>query len=126
MQFGPPPAGVEGLPPRQLLPGNARTSGDAQVRAKYIEFFESEGFPAEAAAFREFVAATPASGAKAEASRLSNSSTGQAGAAPSSGRQLAAFAKALQAVRSTRAIQSAWRKRKDSEEGGGCTTVRHC
>mmetsp|Transcript_15814 Transcript_15814/g.43239 ORF Transcript_15814/g.43239 Transcript_15814/m.43239 type:complete len:441 (+) Transcript_15814:126-1448(+) len=114
----------------------------AEVRAKYADFYLAHGFKAEAQALCDSPEAPPrnsaglaspaptstpagarpsndSQGPAAEnaANRRAGGLTGGAGA-----RQLSAMARALQAMRSTRAIQSAWRARRDSAGNAGSET----
>jgi len=83
---------------RELLQGPWRTASPG-VQQKYADFFSAEGFEAEAEAVRR------------------QSATALGVAEPASGRGGAAtLAKVLQALRSTRAIQSAWRARQSGRE----------
>lgn len=147
---------VQPSPPRrQLLPGNwAKAS--PEVQTKYAEFFSSHGYQAEADTVRRAMTSQPGREVSTQSTGPSSlvgrlglgisraaaqvvSHAGQAEAPPppraeelpAGQRQLAAFARALQAIRSTRAIQMAWRARRPSGDAApapptaGAANVAH-
>jgi len=95
----------------QLLEGKWNQAS-SEVQAKYAEFFVAHGFEAEAKnlqAMSSQQSRRPSGGKSGDGGRPSQ------GRAPTSvgqpGQQMAALTRALQAIRSTRAIQAAWRSR---------------
>lgn len=92
----------------ELLQGPWR-GASPEVQSKYAEFFRDHGFEAEAS---EMVSGRRLSGSKPKvvnppSPESSNTTTRNS---------LSSISRVLQAVRSTRAIQSAWRARKSSEK----------
>lgn len=114
----------------ELLPGPWKAASP-EVQNKYAEFFRGHGFEAEA---NEMTSS---------GRRLSGSSLGKTKQAPASPAQpaprnapptppaggaqrnghLNSFARVIQAVRSTRAIQSAWRARKTSNASASASAA---
>mmetsp|Transcript_19845 Transcript_19845/g.35925 ORF Transcript_19845/g.35925 Transcript_19845/m.35925 type:complete len:436 (-) Transcript_19845:46-1353(-) len=119
---------------RELVPG-AWSQAGPEIRSKYAEFFESEGFLEAAQEVHNFippapqdetnpppkeVANSPAqSSAAADTKFVSDGSTNSSGSMKSLGSQGAktftAIAKAIQAVRSSRTIQAHWRQRRSKD-----------
>lgn len=101
---------------RELLQGDCQDAAP-EIKAKYAEWFESQGFPAEARALL--------GGSRGSSPKRSTGGPGRAsgpagsivtGGPPPPPQNVSALAKALQAMKSTRAIQRAWRSR---QEGSG-------
>mmetsp|Transcript_60959 Transcript_60959/g.108325 ORF Transcript_60959/g.108325 Transcript_60959/m.108325 type:complete len:421 (-) Transcript_60959:162-1424(-) len=83
----------------------------AEVQEKYAEFFIAHGFEAEA----KQVQACSAAGRRGAGGRPGDGpSQGRAPVGGQPVQQMAALTRALQAIRSTRAIQTAWRARQAS------------
>ncbi|CAE8679007.1 unnamed protein product, partial [Polarella glacialis] len=150
VQFGPPAGTVKPTRSIELLQGNWERASP-EVQSKYVEFFSSHGFEAEAKAL-QLQAQSSGSGRRGAANGRGapdKASPGQGqgqaagrgaggAAAASAGRdpaaqqttgarQLATLTRALQAIRSTRAIQTAWRNRQtpaDKEGSGGRASGR--
>lgn len=105
-------------PERKLLQG-AWDSASPDVQEKYAEFFEAHGFEAEAKALRKKGGRSSAASSRGGPPR-SASPPRASGSAPAVGaqRQIVALAKAMQAMRSSRKIQAAWRARRGSKGDG--------
>jgi len=98
---------------RELLQGPWQKAAP-DVKAKYAEFFAEAGFEEEARKVRESAASAPSAAAGASGASTQGSS-------PSPAVTGATLVKALQAMRSARGIQSAWRERqaKSANNEGG-------
>jgi len=102
---------------KSLLPGGAETA-EPEVKNKYAEFFESQGFAEDCQQIRRESQAGSSSGVVSQAASPAASTGSQSTASPpASGRQLATLAKALQAMRSSRTIQKAWRASRKGDDG---------
>lgn len=111
--------GCNPVPYNKELIRGGYANAKPEVQAKYVEFFESRGFEVDAEAMQAMPGeATPGPDADASSSRATQSQ-GDARGEGGHSRQIAAMAKALQAMRSSRAIQSAWRARRGSPSSGG-------
>ncbi|CAK9045274.1 Protein phosphatase 1A (Protein phosphatase 2C isoform alpha) (PP2C-alpha) (Protein phosphatase IA) [Durusdinium trenchii] len=97
IHFGKAP--VKGRPSSELLQGGWR-GASPEVQCKYAEFFRDHGFEAQASEI--VVGRRSSKGPTAAPGERENGTS----------RSLSSFTRVLQAVRSTRAIQSAWRARK--------------
>lgn len=105
VQFGDGPARSKSS---ELLQGPWR-GASPEVQSKYAEFFRDHGFEAEAS---EMVQGRRLSGSKTKVVNPSSPESSNA----TTRNSLSSITRVLQAVRSTRAIQSAWRARKSSEK----------
>eukprot|EP00931_Biecheleriopsis_adriatica_P088681 TRINITY_DN62951_c0_g1_i1.p1 TRINITY_DN62951_c0_g1~~TRINITY_DN62951_c0_g1_i1.p1 ORF type:complete len:426 (+),score=84.15 TRINITY_DN62951_c0_g1_i1:127-1404(+) len=102
------------------------------VKNKYAEFFIAHGFEAEARTLNaqsSSSARRPPGGPSRATQAAGPAASGGSGAAASQppGQQMAALTRALQAIRSTRAIQAAWRARQtgsSSAKDGASVTGR--
>mmetsp|Transcript_50453 Transcript_50453/g.117771 ORF Transcript_50453/g.117771 Transcript_50453/m.117771 type:complete len:435 (-) Transcript_50453:76-1380(-) len=120
---------------RELVQGKWNESGP-EIRSKYAEFFECEGFLEAAQEVHNFIppvkqaeattstkeavdSPDQSSSAAADTKFVSDASTTSTGSMKSLGSQGArtftALAKAIQAVRSTRTIQAHWRQRRSKD-----------
>lgn len=95
---------------RELLQGPWQKARP-EVQTKYAEFFAAEGFEAEADALRAAVASAPSASGGA-------GSTGGGADTSAPGATGSALVRALQAMKSSRAIQGAWRARQAIQPGG--------
>mmetsp|Transcript_16714 Transcript_16714/g.32266 ORF Transcript_16714/g.32266 Transcript_16714/m.32266 type:complete len:446 (-) Transcript_16714:4-1341(-) len=120
VQLGVPSSnGAEGQPSRELIQGPWNRS-PPDVQAKYAEFFSAHGFETEAKAVQKSAGRSDMrshsnfSDAQLGPGSLSSPAAAAAGTPSASPgpRQLATLARALQAMRSSRAIQGAWRARR--------------
>lgn len=107
---------------RELLQGLWARS-PREVQAKYAEFFAAHGFEAEARALWTTTGRPLASSSSSEGPQQAPVVAGAGVPPPSGQRQLAALAKALQAMRSTRVIQGAWRARRGSGVGADASAA---
>ena len=105
VQFGEGPTRSKSA---ELLPGPWR-GASPEVQGKYAEFFRDHGFEAEAT---ELASGRRVSGSSKTKANPPSPETSNATARNS----LSSITRVLQSVRSTRAIQSAWRSRKSSDK----------
>ena len=108
IHFGKAP--VKGRPSSELLQGGWR-GASPEVQCKYAEFFRDHGFEAQASEI--VVGRRSSKGPTAAPGERENGTS----------RSLSSFTRVLQAVRSTRAIQSAWRARKDARSATSATSA---
>lgn len=109
VQLGMVPSRTSMQSSTELLQGNWQKAAH-EVQVKYAEFFAAHGFEAEAKALPTAAGSARAPGEARGRPSAASSSSGPSGAShpPQS---MAALTRALQAIRSTRAIQAAWRAR---------------
>lgn len=108
VQLGMVPSRTSTQVSTELLQGNWPRAAH-EVQSKYAEFFVAHGFEAEAKALQ--ASAPPSRGGAPPGDargRLAAASSASGNGPPQS---MAALTRALQAIRSTRAIQAAWRAR---------------
>lgn len=108
VQLGMVPSRTSTQASTELLQGNWPRAA-SEVQSKYAEFFAAHGFEAEAKALQ--ASAPPSRGAAPPGDARGRQSAASSGGAPQPPQSMAALTRALQAIRSTRAIQAAWRAR---------------
>lgn len=108
---------------RNLHLGDVEAAVAQDVRQKYMDFFRAEGFEQEANNLLRQTAPSPAlESAPSDASNkqagamTQSSSSGTASPESASSSQIAALARAVRHMRSTRAIQRAWRRRRGGRD----------
>eukprot|EP00930_Biecheleria_cincta_P070184 TRINITY_DN57830_c0_g1_i1.p1 TRINITY_DN57830_c0_g1~~TRINITY_DN57830_c0_g1_i1.p1 ORF type:complete len:418 (+),score=79.60 TRINITY_DN57830_c0_g1_i1:86-1339(+) len=117
VQLGMVPSRTSTQRSTELLQGSWRRAAH-EVQNKYAEFFVAHGFEAEAKALQASAASARGPAPSGGRPPAASSSSGNSGVAQPP-QSMAALTRALQAIRSTRAIQAAWRARNPDAKGTG-------
>lgn len=119
VQLGTVPSRTSTQSSVELLQGSWQRAAH-EVQSKYADFFVAHGFEAEAKALQAAGSARgPAPPGEARGRPSAAGSSSANGGAPQQPQSMAALTRALQAIRSTRAIQAAWRARNPGAQDTG-------